>query len=156
VPVPQHRYEDLHGLLETARAMIEGHTERLVLRLVPARADAQDQAPVAHLVEGGGHLRQDRRIAEGIAEHQGTDLHPLCRFGQRGQHGPALPDPCGRLTGAAVHEMVGQPDAVEAIRLRLLRELTDRAVRTPAVVLPVVHQVQHQPDLHAADANTAL
>ncbi|HXJ28121.1 MAG TPA: hypothetical protein VNH17_20560, partial [Streptosporangiaceae bacterium] len=61
MPVPQHRYEDLHGLLETARAMIEGHTERLVLRLVPARADAQDQAPVAHLVEGGGHLRQDRR-----------------------------------------------------------------------------------------------
>jgi ATPase subunit of ABC transporter with duplicated ATPase domains len=156
VPVPQHRYEDLHGLFETARAMIEGHTERLVLRLVPARADAQDQAPVAHLVEGGGHLCQDRRIAEGIAEHQGADLHPLCRFRQRGQHGPALPDPCGRLTGAAVHEMVGQPDAVEAIRLRLLRELTDRAIRTLAVVLPVVHQVEHQPDLHAADANTAL
>jgi ATPase subunit of ABC transporter with duplicated ATPase domains len=156
VPVPQHRYEDLHGLFETARAMIEGHAERLVLRLVPARADAQDQAPVAHLVEGGGHLRQDRRIAEGIAEHQGADLHPLCRFGQRGQHGPALPDPRGRLTGTAVHEMVGQPDAVEAIRLRLLRELPDRAIRTLAVVLPVVHQVEHQPDLHAADANTAL
>jgi ATPase subunit of ABC transporter with duplicated ATPase domains len=156
VPVPKHRHEDLHGLFETARTMIEGHTERLVLRLVPASADAQDQAPVAHLVEGGGHLRQDRRIAEGVAEHQGTDLHPLCRFRQRGQHGPALPDPCGRLTGAAVHEMVGQPDAVEAIRLRLLRELTDRAIRTLAVVLPVVHQVEHQPDLHGADANTAL
>jgi len=156
VPVPQHRHEDLDGLFETARAMIERHTERLVLRLVPARADAQDQTPVAHLVEGGGHLREDRGIAEGIAEHQGADLHPLCRFRQRGQHGPALPDPRGRLTGAAVHEMVGQPDAVEAIRLGLLRELTDRAIRTLAVVLPVVHQIEHQPDLHAADANTAL
>jgi len=156
VPVPQHRYEDLHGLFETARAMIEGQPERLVLRLVPARADAQDQAPVAHLVEGGGHLREDRRITEGIAEHQGADLHPVCRFRQRGQHGPALPDPRGRRTGAAVHEMVGEPDAVKAIRLRLLRELTDRLVRTLVVGLAIVHQVEHQPDLHGGDANTGV
>jgi ATPase subunit of ABC transporter with duplicated ATPase domains len=149
VPVPQQRDEDLHGLFETARAMVERHPERLVLRLVPAGADAEDQAPVAHLVEGGGHLREDRRIAEGRARHQGADLHPVRGLGQRGQHGPALPDPRGRLTGAAVHEVVGEPDAVEAVRLRLLRQLTDLVIGAlPVVVLAVVHQVEHQPDLH--------
>ena len=80
MPLTQQWLEDLQGFFEAVHAMIEGHPERLILRLVPSRADTQDQTPVTHLVDGRRHFRQDRRIAEGIARHQRADLHALCRF----------------------------------------------------------------------------
>ena len=80
MPFLQQWTQDLQGFFEAVHAMIEGQPERLVLRLVPARADPQDQASTAHLVEGRRHFRQDGRMAEGIAQHQRADLHALGRF----------------------------------------------------------------------------
>ena len=148
MPLTQQWLEDLQCFFEPVDSMIEGQPERLILQLVPSRADTQDQTSVAYLINRRRHFRQDRRIAEGIASHQRTDLHALCRFGQCRQHGPAFPDSPGRLTRIAVEEMVGEPDAIEAIRLRLLRNCADRIIRTPAVVFAVVRQEHHQPNLH--------
>ncbi len=134
--------------MKARRRLIEGQSERLILWLVPSRADTQDQAPVAHLVQGRRHLRQDRRMAEGIAHHQRADLHTPGRFGQRRQHGPAFPDSPGRLTRIAIEEVVREPDAIEAIPFRLLRDRADLIIRTPAVVFAVVRQKNQQPNLH--------
>ena len=147
MPNTQQWLEDLQGFFEAVHAVIEEQPERLILRLVPSRADTQDQAPVAHLVGGRGHLRQDRRVAEGIAYHKRADLHALCRFGQRRQDGPAFPDSPGRRARIAIEEVVSEPDAVEAVRFRLLRGRADRIIRTLAVMFAVVRQKDHQPNL---------
>ncbi len=144
----QQGREDLQGFFQAVHAMIEGQPERLILRLVPSRADPQDQAPVAHLVGSRRHFRQDRRMAEGIAQHQCADLHALGRFGQRREHGPAFPNAPGRLTRRAIEEVVSEPEAIEAIRFRLVRDGADRIIRTRAVVVAVVRQEDHQPNLH--------
>jgi len=111
VPVAEQRHQDLQGFFQAVHPVIEGHPERPVLRFVPASADTQDQPPLAHLVGGRRHLRQDRRIAERVAHHQRADLNLPCRLGQRSQHCPALPHSDRRLAGVAVQEMVGEPDA---------------------------------------------
>src|SRR5690242_4716016 len=87
-------------------------------------------------------------MAEGIAQHQRTDLHAPRRLSQRREYGPALPDPPGRLTGGAIEEVVGEPDTIEAVRFRLLRGGADRIIRTRAVGFAVVGQEDHQPNLH--------
>src|SRR5260370_27596750 len=138
----------MEGLLEAVQGMIEGQPERLILRLVPACADTQDQAPTAHLVGGRRHFRQDRRMAKGIAQHQRADLHALGRFGQGRQDGPAFPNSPGRLTRIAIEEVVSEPDAIEAIRWRVVRDCADSSIRMLAVVFAVIRQYDHQSNLH--------
>src|SRR5712664_396095 len=53
-----------------------------------------------------GAISQYRWVPEGIACDQSADLDAVCRFGQRHQHGPALPDSTGRLSWIPVEEMV--------------------------------------------------
>src|SRR5436853_3567596 len=120
--------------------MVEGQSECLILRFVPARADTQDQAPVAHLVDRRRHFRQDRGSAEGIACHECADLYALCRFGQGREHGPAFPDSPSRLTRITIEEMVRKPDTIKTIRLRLLRNRTDRIIAALAVLFASVRQ----------------
>ena len=87
-------------------------------------------------------------MAEGIAQHQRADLHALCRFGQRRQHGPAFPNAPGRLARIAIEEVVSEPDAIEAIRFRLARDGADRLIRTLAVGFAVVRLEDQQSNLH--------
>jgi hypothetical protein len=56
--------------------------------------------------------------------------------------------PRGWLTRIAIEEMVGEPDAIEAIHFRLLRDSADGVIRTLAVVFAVVRQKDHQSNLH--------
>src|SRR5687767_701518 len=129
MPVVQQWLEDLQGLFEPSHAMVEGQPERLILWLVPSRADTQDQAPLAHLVNSRRHFRQDGWMAEGIARDQRAEFHAVCRFCQRGQHGPAFPNSTGWLTRIAIQEVVREPEAIEAFCLRLLRDGADRLIR---------------------------
>src|SRR2546426_6453130 len=152
MPFMQQWLEDLQGFFKAVHAMIEGQPERVILRLVPSRAYTQDQAPVAHLVNGRRHFRQDCWIAEGIARHQRTDHYPLCGFGQRRQHCPAFPDSSSRLTRIAIEEVVREPDTIEAIRLRLLSDCADRTIWALAVILAVVRQKDQQSNLHCLHA----
>jgi hypothetical protein len=72
-------------------------------------------------------------MAEGIAQHQ---------------RGPAFLNAPRRLTRSAIEEVVSEPDAIEAIRFRLLRDGADRIIRTLAVVFAVVRRENQQPNLH--------
>src|SRR5262249_27980685 len=116
--------------------------------LVPARADPQEQAPVAHLIGGDRPFGEDRRVAGGIAQDQRADLDALCRLGQRPERGPALPKATGWVTSSAIEEVVSEPDAIEAVRLCLLGDGADRIIRALAIVCAIVCQEDHQPDLH--------
>src|SRR5215510_16618181 len=145
----QQWLEDLQGLFEPSHTMVEGQPKRLILRLVPSRADAQDQAPMAHLIDGRRHFRQDGWMAEGVACNQRAEFHVLGRFCQRCQHRPAFPNSTGRLTRIAIQEVVREPETVEAICLGLLCDGADRLIRTLAVVFAVVRQEYHQPNLHS-------
>ena len=71
--VPQQGPDDLHRLLEAADAVVEREAERVVLRSVPARPEAQDETPGADLVQGDGHLGQQRRVPEAGAQDPGAD-----------------------------------------------------------------------------------
>src|SRR5437667_5250869 len=128
--------------------MIIRQAERPVFWLVPSRANAEDKPAVADLVDCCRHLCQDGRVAEGVARYQRADLDPLCRFCQCRQHGPALPDSPGRLTRITIEEMVRKPDTIETVRLSLLRDCTDRIIRTLVVVFAFVREKDHQPNLH--------
>src|SRR2546428_5916466 len=124
--------------------MIEGQPKGVILGLVPSRAYTKDQASVAHFVKGHCHLCKNRRMPEGVARHQGANLYPTRRFRQRRQHGPTFPDSPRRLTRITIEEMISKPDTIKTIRLRLLRDRSDRIIGTWLVVFALVREKDHQ------------
>ena len=75
-----HAVDDLQRiaqLLQARRPVGIGVAVGAILVLVPARADTEDQPPVAHHVHGRGHLRQQCRVAVAVARHHLPDAHPL-------------------------------------------------------------------------------
>jgi hypothetical protein len=151
LPVTQQGFDDLHGFSQAVHLPSEVYPEGLIHRLVIARvacAQTQDQAPVAHLVEGRRHLRQDGRMAEGIDQDQRAQLHSLGRFGQGREHRPAFPHAPGRLSRSALEEVVREPEAIEAVAFRLLGDGADRLIRLLAVGFTVVRQDEVQPNFH--------
>jgi len=54
----------------------------------------------------------------------------------------------------AIEEVVSEPYAIEAIRLHLLRDHSDRIIRTPAVILAIVRQKYHELNLHCSLTRT--
>lgn len=105
--------------------MVEGEAKGPVLGLVPAGAQPQDQPPPADLVHGMGHLGQQGRVTEGIAGHQGAQLHPLRGSRQRRKHAPALPDAGGLAGLEAVEQVVVDPDRIETQLLGQARQALD-------------------------------
>jgi len=140
--------DDLQGLLEPGDTMVERDAECLELRLVPSGADAQDQAPAADLVDGGGHLGQHGGIAEGDGHHQGSQLDTPGVRRQRGEHGPGLVDPRGRLGGESEEQVVVDPDRVESAGLCRPRDRAQiRVGRRSSGDLPLADG-HHHADLH--------
>ena len=85
----------------------------------PSRPDAQRQATVAHVIDGGRHLREQGGIAVRVAGDEHAHLHAARLRREGRQHRPAFE------TGAVLvaedrHEVVVDPAAVEAERLGLL------------------------------------
>src|SRR5579863_2439042 len=64
VSLAQERHDDLQCFLETPGQVIERIAKSLVLRLMPARAEAQDEASTADLIERISHFRQQRGFAK--------------------------------------------------------------------------------------------
>src|SRR5947209_3844347 len=100
--VAEQRTDDLQRLFESTYAVVEGKAEGIELGLMPAGAEAQREAPATDFVQGGGHLGHERRVAELAAGYQRAKLDALRRFGQRREHGPALPDTIRGPTGPAI------------------------------------------------------
>jgi hypothetical protein len=121
----QHRQDDLQGLVELVEPLGEGaelEAERVVFEFEPARPDPEDRAALAHHVEGGDGLRQDRRVAVAVAGDQSPELHVL---GDRRQCAECRVGLQHRLVRGAQHgqliEVVHQEDAVEARLVGFLR-----------------------------------
>ena len=70
----QQAPDDGEGLLEPAHPLVVREAKRPVLVLVPAGAEAEDQAPAADLVDRRGLGGQHRRVVEAGRRHQRADL----------------------------------------------------------------------------------
>jgi hypothetical protein len=92
---------------EPAHPVIEGESKRVVLRLVPPRAEPEDQPAAADLVDRVRHLGDQRRIAKTGAGHQGSDLDPVSCRRKRRQQRPDIPHPLRSHAGKAKEQMIG-------------------------------------------------
>ena len=92
-PVAEQAVDDGDRLLEAADAVVVGVAEGDVVGLVPAGAEAEDEATAGDFVDGVGDLGQQRRVAVTGAGDEGTDLDARGDGGERGDVRPALPRP---------------------------------------------------------------
>ena len=90
------------------------------LGLVPAGAEAEDEAAAAQLVDRGGLLGEQGRVVEVRAGDERPELDPRRRGGDRGQQRPRLPRPAGGPVLPAIEEVLADPHGVEP-------EVLDRA-----------------------------
>ena len=101
--------------------MIEGVAEGIVLRLVPATAEPEDEAPVADLIQRVRHLGEQGRVAERRAGDERADLDLRGDRRDRAQEGEDLPAAALVLFRVAIDEVIGEPEGVEADLLGRLR-----------------------------------
>ena len=129
-PVERHplaadeRRDDLERLLEPPDAVVERVAEGRVLGLVPARAEAEDQAAVRDLVDRRRHLRGQRRRPEAGA--RGRSCPSSARSvaaATAASSDIASWMPVLVLVGEAEDQVVVEPQAVDAARLGEPREL---------------------------------
>ena len=64
----------------------------LVLLFKPGGANAEDGATAGDVVESGGELGGERRLAEGVRANHQADAHVLRGFGPCDEGGPAFKD----------------------------------------------------------------
>ena len=104
----------------------------LVLALVDADAEAEDEAPAGEQLEGGGLLGHDGGLAQGQLEHAGPQQGPAGRRGGHRQRRQRLADGVGPV------EVVHRPQGVGPGGLGPAAQLSDLARALPVVlwVLP--------------------
>ena len=120
----EHRQDDLQGLAEPVEAVGEGAevvAQRVVLQLEPPGADAEYRAALADHVQRGDRLREQCRVAVGVAGDERAELDALGRRRERAQGGVGLEH---RLVGGAeagqLIEVVHHEDGVVARGFGLL------------------------------------
>ena len=96
---------------------VERDPERAELGLVPAGADAEDEATAGDLVDRRGHARDQPGRMERRRRDQRPQPHALGRRGERGERRPHVPRPALRAAVAAVEHVVAEPDRVEPRRV---------------------------------------
>ena len=110
-----------------------------MLALVPGGAEAEDGAAVRHVIERRGHLREDRRVAIGVAGDERAEAH---RRRERGPGGEELPGLEQRTPRVAVErdEVIPGPERVESEAVdeeRCLAELRPGGVLRREVDAPM-------------------
>ena len=119
--------------------MVEREAERLELSLIPARANAQDQAATRDLLDGVRDFGQEGGIAECRADDERSQLSPVRDRCQRRKLRHALPRAARFGVGRAVNQVVRDPDGVNADHLTNVRHYPRvRPARGLAVELPLV------------------
>ena len=108
--------DDRERLLEARHRPVERDAERAELRLVPAGADAEDEATAGDLVDRRGHARDESGRMERRRRDQRPQPHALGRRGERGERRPHVPRAALRPAVAAVEHVVAEPQRVEARR----------------------------------------
>jgi hypothetical protein len=114
-----------------------------VLVDLPARAEAGDRPPVAHVVERSDHVGDHRGMPVGAAHHQGAQPDPAGERAQRGEQRRALQHPAvaDRVVVGVLHEVVAQVDGVRPQLVGGLGQLPHLGPGTPVV--------DDQADVHA-------
>src|SRR5512146_2243880 len=130
--------------------MVERIAERLILRLMPARAESQDEAPVADLVQAVGHLRQQRGIAERRGGDERAERDAVCDGGERAQEREDFPGAKLLRVWSPEDQVVRQPERVEAELLGALRDGLHILVTRRPPVERAFDQRGHHPQLHSA------
>jgi hypothetical protein len=122
VTLAQQSADDRERLLEAAHAMVVRKAERVVVGFVPAGPQAEDEPPVADLVDGRGHLGQHCRRVEARRGDERSDLYFLGRLSEAGERRPDFPRP--DISGLApIQQVVASPDGVESDPFRGLRHV---------------------------------
>jgi hypothetical protein len=101
-----------------------------VLAFVPARAQAEDEAPRAHVVHGHGGLGSERGVAVRVRQDEMAELEALRPRGECGEHRERLVRAAAGVSEA--NEMVEEPAGVEDGPL--VGELPRRDERRPVDV----------------------
>src|SRR4051812_15202013 len=115
VSVAQEWRDDVDCILEPADAMIKRQSEHIEIGLMPAGAEAEDQAAITDLIDHFGRLGDDARIAEQHAGDEDSEGDALRRGGDPGESRPPLPDAAKLLhVVVAYDEMIGEPGAVKS------------------------------------------
>ena len=81
---------------------------------MPARAESQHEPSAAYLVDGLGHLGQQRRAPEPNARNERADLHPCGTGRQCREQRPALPRAMRFLAFGFEYQVIGHKEGVEA------------------------------------------
>jgi hypothetical protein len=89
--------------------MVERESKRAELPFVPARPESEDEPPSADLVNGIGHLGEQRRIAPTRAGDERAQSDPVGDGRDRGEQRPPLPHPGGCAIVGVEHQMIGNP-----------------------------------------------
>ena len=89
----------------------EGDAEHLVLGLVPPRSEAQHEAPIRDVVNGGARLGGQRRMPVGVAQDHMSELDPIRHGGQRADQRECLV--AAAAIGPEGHEVVEDPARIE-------------------------------------------
>ena len=112
--------------------MVEGIAEGMVLRLVPAGAEPEDQPAAGDLLDRVRHLGQQGRVAETGATDQRADLDPLGDGRHAAQQRPAFPGAQVSVVAgesAIKQEMIRNPERVESGRFRLAGKHRQQSVQ---------------------------
>src|SRR3989441_310951 len=124
-PLGPQRPDHLTGLvqaLEPLAQRVEGDAVGLVLVLLPARAEAQQEAAAGNDVDLRGHLRHHRRMAIRVTQHDGADAEAWHQGRQRTEGAPRLEH--GALALLRVRqEVVGDAGDVPPGRLEVPPEI---------------------------------
>src|SRR5947208_2193880 len=121
-PQRAHHLARLVEPLEPLAHRVERDPVRLVLVLLPAGAEPQQEPTARDDVDLRGHLRDERGVAIRVAEHDGPDAHSRHQRPQRRQRAPRLEH--GALALLRVrHEVVGHACDVPLRRLQVAPEV---------------------------------
>src|SRR5438093_5326839 len=108
--------------LEPLAQCVEGKAIGLVLVLLPARAEPEEEAAAGDDVDLRGHLRDHRRMAIRVPQHDGADAEAWHQGGQPSERAPRFEH--GALALLRVrHEVVGDAGDVPPGRLEMSPEV---------------------------------
>src|SRR5215212_11338211 len=147
MPVAQETGDDRNRLLEAADAVVEGIAEGDVFRLVPAGTQSEDEATTADLLDGVGHLGQQRGVTKRRGHDQRTDLWLFGDRRQRRDERPALPHATRLFAGYTMDEVIGDPERVGPDLLPELGHLAQIAPARGAAIHLAFRLGKDHPDL---------
>src|SRR4051812_44668020 len=143
---------DAERLVAAPAAALERDAHRLVLRRMPAHADAEREEPAAgQLLQRRRLLRQVHRMVQCDECDRGAEFDPLGPAGDPRERDERRVDAPVRIDPVrADDDVLGRPDGVEA---QLFRGLGDTADAVRAGALAVVRQ--DDPEVHQSRLATA-